>query len=160
MSHNKDERELLNNSCFNLQFRRDIRRERPGQPAYFRWVVQFVLLEEIEFLKKIKIALGCGRIYEDNKNQARFVVQDIDSLYKIVIPFLSDYKLSEKRKKDFFLWKQAVKLLYKNKGKITRKWKKKDFQKIMEIQKKIQGYKLKPKSAKWLSEADLITKNR
>lgn len=158
MSHNAEGGKILNNSCFNLQFRRDVRHDRINEPTYYSWKAQFVLLEEIGLLKKINTLLGCGRIYE-NKNQARFVVQNIDNLHNIVVLFVKDYQLSGKRKNDFQLWAKAIGIIYKNKRKSLKKWKKEDLQKIIEIQKKMQGYKTKPKKSKWLSVAELI-KNR
>lgn len=158
MSHNMktDENgEILNNSCFDLQFRRDVRYKRTNQPTYYRWKVQFVLLEELELLKKINSLLDCGKIYT-NKNQARFIVQNIDNLYNTVIPFIKDYKLSGDKKKDFQLWSEAVSVIYKNKRKSLRNWKRRDLQKIIEIQRKMQKYKLKPKELKWLSVAESL----
>lgn len=154
MKINKEE-EILNNSCFDLQFRRDVRYNRINQPTYYRWKVQFVLLEKLETLKKVNALLDCGKIYT-NKNQARFVVQNIDNLYNIVIPFIKDYKLSKDRKNDFQLWAEAVGIIYKNKRKSLKKWRRKDLQKIIEIQKRMQTYKLKPKELKWLSVAESI----
>ena len=146
---------ILNNSCFNLQFRRDIRYKRTNQPTYYRWKVQFVLLNELETLKKINALLDCGKIYI-NKNRARFVIQNIDNLYNVVIPFIRDYKLSKDRKNDFQLWAEAVGIIYRNKRKSLKNWKRKDLQRIIEIQKRMQTYKLKPKELKWLSVAESL----
>ncbi len=156
MSHNIEGEKILNNSCFNLQFRRDIKHNRINQPTYYRWKVQFILLEEIELLNKISNIFGCGKIYV-NKSQPRFVVQNIDNLYNIVVPFFKDYQLSgEKRKKDFSLWAEAVGIIYKNKRKNLKNWKRKDIQRIIEIHKEMQRYKLRPREAKWLSVAELM----
>src|SRR3989344_1173659 len=50
--------DLVNNdSCFDLQFRKDTRHERTNSPTYYRWKSQFVVTvpkEQIKILEKTK----------------------------------------------------------------------------------------------------------
>ena len=145
-------------ACFDLQFRKDVKHNRPKNPTYYRWKAQFVILlnkEETELLKKIKTGLGCGRIHL-SKDKARYSVQNIDNLYNIIIPLFKQYQLPENKKKDFGLWSKALKIIYRNKGKSLLKWKKKDFQRLIELQKLAQRYKEKSRSSKWISIAESL----
>ncbi len=148
-------------SCFDLQFRRDVRYERPNQPAYYRWKAQFVITSEKgakKSLEEVKNILGCGKIYF-GKNQIRYLVQNIDDLYNSVVSFFKEQEFSENKKRDFALWSEAVGVIYKNKRKSLAVWKKKDFQKLMGIQKLMQKYKAKKQpNFKWLSEAESIVR--
>ena len=53
---------LVNNDgCFDLQFRKDTRRERTNSPTYYRWKAQFVVTspkEDVKILEKIKKAVS------------------------------------------------------------------------------------------------------
>lgn len=150
-----------NNGCFDLQFRRDIRHERLKKPTYYRWKVQFVIVlseDKIKSLEKTKNTLNCGKIHF-TKNRIRYSVQDVDSLYNIIIPFFKKYQLSGNKKEDFNLWAEALEIIYRNKGKNLAIWSRKDFQRLIEIQKAIQKYKIRRhQSFKWLSTADSIAK--
>lgn len=146
--------------CFDLQFRRDIRHERLNKPVYYGWKVQFVIvtrLDDEELLKKIKNTLKCGSIHFARGDQVRYSVQDIENLYNIIVPFFKKYPLSGKKKKDFELWTDAIRILYKNKGKFLNNWNKEDFLRLIEIQKLMQQYKSKrSRGFKWISIAESI----
>ena len=77
------------NACFDLQFRKDIRKERLDSPTYYRWKVQFIMTrpkENKKTLENIKKELNCGNVHTV-KNQARFSVQNINEIENEVIPF-------------------------------------------------------------------------
>ncbi len=153
---------LINNeSCFDLQFRRDIRYERRNQPTYYRWKAQFVITlgeNDIKPLNKVKNILNCGEIHFV-KNQIRYSVQNIDDLYDLIVSFLEKQELSGNKKKDFTLWSEAIGIIYKNKGKSLAIWKKKDFQRLIDIHKSMQKYKTKKQMGlKWISIAGSIAK--
>lgn len=152
---------LVNNSgCFDLQFRKDIRRERTNSPTYYRWKTQFIVTvpkEQLKILEKIKRAIGCGRIHII-KNQARFSVQKIDDIANYIIPFFKKNKLIEKKKKDFELWQRAVYIIYQNKGKYIAKWKKNDLLSLIQIHKSTFKYKNNPRESKWIKMAQNFIK--
>ncbi len=146
--------------CFDLQFRKDVRHERPKAPAYYRWKIQFVITEKkanLNLLERIKNVFGCGKIYVSG-NQIRYSVQNIDEINAFIVPYFKKHTLVEKKKKDFDLWAKAVEIIYKNKRKYLGSWKKDDFKKLIEIQKSIQKYKDRPKRLKWIKIADEIAK--
>ncbi len=148
--------------CFDLQFRQDIKHKRINSPTYYRWKVQFVITESgqnLNILEKIKNILRVGKIHIIN-NQSRYSVQDIDEIKNKILPYFEKYPFNNIRKKnEFELWKKAVEIIYRNKGIPLLKWKKKDFQQIIDVQKKIQQYKEKPKQSKWLSVAEELIKS-
>ncbi|MDO8436529.1 MAG: LAGLIDADG family homing endonuclease [bacterium] len=156
--------------CFDLQFRRDIRHERLGKPVYYSWKVQFVInirRDDDKLLKKIQNALNCGQIHF-TQSEVRYSVQNLENLKNIIIPFFNKYPLSGKKKMDFGLWIEAIYIIYRNKRKnmnikkgirgfISTNWNKKDFQRLIEIQKLMQQFKSKrPRGFKWISMAELI----
>ncbi len=60
-----------NDGCFDLQFRKDTRRERTNSPTYYRWKAQFVVtgpkesakvLQKIKYFIKNKNGFICCRI--------------------------------------------------------------------------------------------------
>ena len=120
---------LVNNSgCFDLQFRKDTRHKRLNSPTYYRWKLQFVITapkENYKLMEKVKKYIGCGEIHI-TENQIRFSVQKIDDINNIIVPFFRKNKLLENKKKDFELWKKAVEIIYKNKGRYLGKWQKND----------------------------------
>jgi len=62
-----------NDACFDLQFRKDTRRERTNAPTYYRWKAQFVITgskDSKKLLEKVAKELGCGKV-SVSKNQAR-----------------------------------------------------------------------------------------
>lgn len=150
------------NCCFDLQFRKDTRRERAGLPTYYRWKVQFVVTlpkEKVKIFKKIKGILSCGCITV-NKNQARFSVQKIEDINNFIVPFFTKNKLNNIKKKDFELWQRAVSIIYGNKGKHIAKWKKSELLSLVQIHKSTAKYKNKPRQAKWMEMAKSIAKTQ
>lgn len=151
---------IKENGCFDLQFRRDVRHKRTGTPTYYGWKAQFVImgpLDKEDLLKEIQNTLNCGRLHYITGTQLRYSVQAIDDLYNIIVPFFRKYQLSGKKKHDFELWAEAIKILYQNKGKRLNQWPKESFQYLIDIQKSIQQYKAKKnQSSKWLPTAEAI----
>ncbi|MEK7562525.1 MAG: LAGLIDADG family homing endonuclease [Patescibacteria group bacterium] len=152
---------LVNNDgCFDLQFRKDIRRERANSPTYYRWKAQFVVTspkDNIKLLKKIKKEIACGEI-TISKDQARFSVQKISDIAETVVPFFKKNLLADKKKKDFELWARGVEIIKKNKGKYLATWKKSDLHSLLEIHKSSAKYKNRPRSPKWLDMARALSK--
>lgn len=110
--------------CFYLTYRSETKYNRPGKPVYYRWLPYFAITlreDDVEILKKIQNALGCGRIYFLKRNKKRgdrmgyLGVQHINDLFNKVMPFFKRYPLRAKKKHDFALWCRALKILYKNK---------------------------------------------
>ncbi|MEK7664467.1 MAG: LAGLIDADG family homing endonuclease [Patescibacteria group bacterium] len=152
---------LINqSSCFDLQFRKDTRYERPNSPTYYRWKVQFIVTApkgKLSLIKKIRKTLRCGNIHII-KNQARFSVQKIDDVVKFVIPFFNKNHLAGKKKKDFELWQKAVEIIYRNKGKYIAKWGKNDLISLIEIHKLTSKYKNRPRKSKWVENEKLMVR--
>src|SRR3989344_2887010 len=153
--------DLINASgCFDLQFRKDTRHERTNSPTYYRWKIQFVVAVQKEDSKKlehIKKAFACGKISQ-GAGQARFSVQDIDDIADCVIPYFHKNRLADNKKKDFELWKKAVEIIHKNKGKYILKWKKSDLLSVIEIHKSSLKYKENPRPSKWIQMAQDLAK--
>lgn len=154
--------EVVNKSgCFDLQFRKDARRERTNSPTYYRWRAQFVVTapkENSRITQKIKNAVGGGKVYFTG-NQARFSVQKIDDIAEFVIPFFHKNSLAGNKKRDFELWRKAVEIIYGNKGKQILKWKRSDLLTLIEIHKAMENYKSKNKKEKWLDMAKTIAQS-
>lgn len=143
-----------------MQFRKDIKYNRPNSPTYYRWKAQFAIAEPLQkkdLLESVKKILKCGKVHS-GKNQARYSVQDIEEIKKTLIPYFKGCQLSGVKKKDFELWAAAVEIIYRNKRKILSFWERTDFEQLMEIQKAIKKYKEKPKQAKWISMAEELSK--
>ena len=150
-----------NDGCFDLQFRKDTRRERTNSPTYYRWKVQFIITspkENIKILEKIEKEFDCGKVTV-SKDQARFSVQKIDDIAEVIIPFFRKNLLGGNKKKDFDLWSKGVNIIHNNKGKSLVSWKKSDLMQLIEIQKAGVKYKNKPRQSKWLEMAQAFTKN-
>jgi len=146
---------VSDDGCFDLQFRKETRKERVNSPTYYRWKVQFVITvpkEKARVLNKIKNFWNCGQICLCG-NQARYSVQKIDDLAHIVIPFFRKNPLMGKKKKDFELWVKAVEIIKKNKSKPLINWKKNDIYSLIEIHKSCAKYKKRPRKSKWLEAA-------
>ncbi len=149
-----------NDGCFDLQFRKDTRRERTNSPTYYRWKAQFVVTgpkESAKVLQKIKNEMGCGEVCI-SKDQARFSVQRIADIACVVVPFFRKNHLAEKKKKDFELWAKGVEIIQKNKGKYLASWKKNDLCTLIEIHKSSVKYKNRPRACKWLDMAKALSK--
>lgn len=153
--------ELVNNDgCFDLQFRKDTRHERTNSPTYYRWKAQFIVTcpkNEIKILEKIKKDLKCGQV-STSKNQARFSIQKISDISKIVVPYFKKNQLSQNKKKDFELWAKGVNIIQENKGKYLSAWKKNDIYTLIEIQKSSAKYKKNHREPKWLEMAKVLSK--
>ena len=158
---------IQKSSVFNLQFRRDVRYERLNHPAYYRWKAQFIVVSNTnrkKLIYNIKSILNCGKIYS-NKNQIKYIIQKIDDLYNIVIPFLKDKIIPnnsptdiDQIQKKLNLWIRAVKIIYRYKGKKLTAWNKKDLQDILEIHKLMHKNK-NSRKFKWISVAKNISIN-
>ncbi|TRZ64125.1 MAG: hypothetical protein D4Q79_02270 [Spirochaetia bacterium] len=153
--------------CFALNYRRDIRHDRGKRsgikPVYFYWDIQFAIVlreDDKEILDKIKKALGCGKVTGPNKNgSVRFQSTDINDLSEKIVPFFEKHKLHAKKKFDFQLWKEAVKLFKRNQrlglnikiggGFSKTNWDPKDLKRLTEIREEMIGYKSKRKQWKW-----------
>lgn len=153
--------ELVNNDgCFDLQFRKDIRRERTNSPTYYRWKTQFIVTSpkaDVKVLEKIRKELDCGQVCI-SRDQARFSIQKISDIAATVVPFFRKNCLANKKKKDFELWCKAVEIIERNKGKNLADWKKNEVCSLIEIQKSSAKYKNRPRAPKWLEQAKLFSK--
>lgn len=142
---------ILNEICFNLQFRKDTKTDRPNSPTYYRWKAQFVVTAPADEEKKLEGLLKifkCGRIHII-KNQARFSIQNISELENTVVPYFTTNP-PQKKLKDFELWAKAIRIISKNKGKFLSDWEKEDINNLVSIQKAIVKFKDKPRTSKWL----------
>ena len=152
---------LVNNDgCFDLQFRKDTRRERTNSPTYYRWKAQFVVTNpknNVKVLKKIKNEIGCGEV-TISKDQARFSVQKICDIADVIVPYFKKNCLKDKKKKDFELWAKGVEVIQRNKGKYLASWKKNDMCTLIEIHKSSAKYKNRPRQSKWLEMAKTLSK--
>lgn len=161
MKSNSNFSTLLNNdSCFDLQFRKDTRRKRTNSPTYYRWKIQFIVTtpkDNSKILGKFKKIIGCGNI-SITKNQARFSVQDINDIANIVVPFFRKNQLLGNKKNNFALWQKAVDIIHSNKGKYIVKWKNNDLLSLIQIHKSIAKYKNKPRQSKWIAMAKSMVK--
>lgn len=148
------------NACFDLQFRKDVRKERLNSPTYYRWKVQFIITgpkENIKIIERIKKELNCGNVHVI-KNQARFSVQNINEIENSVIPFFIKNKLSGNKKKDFELWQKAASIIVKNKGVYISKWEKSDLLSLMHIHTSIAKYKHNHREPKWIDMAKILSR--
>jgi hypothetical protein len=116
--------------CFAVKFRRDRKRNTNGTfREYYYWGVEFVIVlksDDLELLKLIGAALGCGKISQTRTgNQIRLSVQNPRQLKDKVISFFKTYRLHGKKRHDFKLWCEAVEILAKYRDGIlnTRKGK-------------------------------------
>lgn len=153
--------EVVNNDgCFDLQFRKDTRKERTNSPTYYRWKAQFVVTtkkDSAKILQKIKKELCCGQVCAVG-NQARFSVQNIGDIFGAVIPYFRKNSLQGNKKRDFMLWEKAVEIIQKNKGKPMQSWKKNELASLIEIQKSSAKYKIRQRQPKWLQMAKTFAK--
>lgn len=146
--------------CFDLQFRKDTRKERTGSPTYYRWKIQFIITvskEALPTLKKIQKILNSGSISEA-PHQVRFSVQNVQEIFESVVPYFEKHALTSERKRDFELWKKAAEIIYQNKGKTLATWKKHDLMSLLHIHQSIAKYKQNPRKAKWMEMAKTLAK--
>jgi len=151
--------------CFALKFRRDIKTERKNSPTYFYWNAEFAIClrkDDEEILRMIKNIFKCGGISIDKRGYVRYSVSDITNLVTRVIPFFDLYKLKAKKRFDFELWKEAVKILEKNKKKNVNvakgmpgfqktDWNQNDLERLLEIHNRIALYKGSVSRSKWIN---------
>jgi len=161
--------------CFGLQFRKDIRHERPGKPVYYSWKAQFMIAarkDELCLFKRIKYTFGCGEIYNQKKDdeanmEIHYCVSNLDDLKNIISPFFKEHQLQAKKRYDFELWAEAIDIMYRNKKKtlnITRgqkgfsknKWDKNDLSRLITLHSKMQKYKATRPNG--LKHIDMATK--
>ncbi len=150
--------------CFALKFRRDIRRERKNVPIYFYWDLEFAIvlnINDTDILYQIQKTLECGTINSSERGYTRFSVKDHKDIRDKVVPFFSKYSLRAKKKFDFELWKEAVKIFDRNqrtkinveKGKNGFQkviWNSDDIERLKAILQNMKNYKGGTHSAKWL----------
>ena len=141
--------------CFGFQYRKDVRHERAGSPAYYSWKAQFMITarkDEKELFERIKEYFGCGNIYNELDREIHYCVSDADNLKNIISPFFKKYQLQGKKKNDFILWAEAVDILCRNKKDKTNVqkgvrgfskncWSKEDLHRLLEIHSAMQKYK-------------------
>lgn len=111
---------------FGLNFRRDIRYKRKGQPVYHRWLPVFAInisFDDRKIVEGIKDTLGCGIISVLKRGQVYYAVNDFDDILNKVIPFFGRYKLRAKKAESFRRWKEAVLILARVKKRHTNLFK-------------------------------------
>ena len=159
--------------CFDLQFRREVRKERNDSPVYYRWSAQFVINlreKDLELIQKLPAVFHCGTVHTPH-GWARFSVQDIGNLYHVILPFFRKYPPHGNKQRDFELWAKAVEILYLNrtikrthKGTrsfLWKKWKRKPFQRILKLHQLMQPYKsTRPQGYKWIKDSCLPIENK
>ncbi|KKS24125.1 MAG: hypothetical protein A2736_01645 [Candidatus Yanofskybacteria bacterium RIFCSPHIGHO2_01_FULL_41_27] len=132
--------------CFYLTYRSEMRHERAGSPTYFRWTPYFAInirADDREILEKIKNLLNCGHIYLLKEgSMAHYIIQNMDDLFKKILPFFNKYPLRAKKRYDFELWSQALKIMYKHKKDKTRCTPAEN-QKLFAIRENMRAYKSK-----------------
>lgn len=143
--------------CFGLQFRKDIRHKRLSTPVYYSWKAQFTICarkDELELFKRIKDYFGCGNIYNELDKEIHYCVSKIEELENIISPFFKKYQLQGKKKFDFILWAEAIKIILRNKKLKTNvqkglhgfqktNWNENDLVRLLEIHTEMQKYKSK-----------------
>lgn len=144
--------------CFALKFRRDVKHDRKNKPAYFYWDAEFAInlkADDREILERIAHTLECGRV--GNKNKAgtvRYSVNNTDDLVHKITVFFQKHKLQAKKRFDFELWEEAVRLLHKNRGRRTNlsevantargqgvAWDQKELKRLEELHEEMKKYK-------------------
>ena len=94
--------------------------------------------DNLPLLKKVQKTLKCGAIYYQNEKRPnhsacyRYEVDNIKSQKEILIPFFEKFPLLGTKRKDYFLFKQIVELVYQKKHKDP-----KVIQKIIRLKKKM-----------------------
>lgn len=137
--------------CFFLTYRKEVKRNRLGNPKYYRWSAGFAMTlreDDVEILKQIRDTLECGNVYflntKDNRagRQAYFGVQNIDDAYNKILPFFRKFPLRAKKRYDFGLWSKALELIY-TKKKDRESYTTKDHRLLKEIRTQMRVYKQK-----------------
>ena len=151
--------------CFALKFRRDVRYDRPNKPVYFYWDIEFAIMlkaDDVGILEAIRDTLDCGRSSINKRGGARYAVNQIDDLLDKIVPFFDKHPLYAKKRFDFELWKEAAKLMYRNRGLRTnvstadskdvekKSWDSFDIKRLEAIRKEMSKYKGGNRTWKWL----------
>ncbi len=105
--------------CFSLKFRKDKKKNKLDGKVreYFYWAVEFAIVlraDDSDILNLIRSTLSCGHV-TFSSHQARFSVQNSKELAEIIIPYFRKHQLRAKKRGDFELWSEAVKILDNNK---------------------------------------------
>ena len=139
--------------CFALKFRRDVRHKRKNKPIYFYWDIEFAILlkaTDREILEAIQKTFNCGSISQSKREHVRYSISNMDDLKEKLVPFLEKYPLRANKRFDFNLWKKALTLLHKNKGKRRNLWELSDTENLERIQKEMGRHKGSNRTWKWL----------
>lgn len=95
----------------------------------------------------------------NKRGQVRFQATDINDLSNKIAPFFEKYQLYAKKRFDFNLWKEAVKIFKRNqrpalnvskKGFYKTNWNSEDLKRLKEIYNEMRKYKNNTKPSKWL----------
>lgn len=84
--------------------------------------------DDAPVLDSIAKALGCGKVYPEKRDgrnpMANYIVDDIDSLYGIIIPIFERYPLRAKKAREFVVWKSAVTMMFQitRRRKVNTRW--------------------------------------
>lgn len=98
--------------CFSLTYRKD-------KGKYFYWKASFAISlrsDDTEIIRSIKEYFNCGNISFSSDN-VRFEITNPDLLADRIVPFFENHALIGKKRNDFELWKEAVRIIVKNKRK-------------------------------------------
>lgn len=107
--------------------------------------------------------LKCGRISVTKTRSVRYEVSDVRDLSERIVPFFERYSLRAKKRLDFKLWKEALRILIRNRqikeGPERKKargfqkieWIPADLERLKEIHHEMGVYKSKRGPLKWLS---------
>lgn len=104
--------------------------------------------DNLPLLKKVQETLKCGAIYYQNEKRPnhsacyRYEVDNIKSQKEILIPFFEKFPLLGTKRKDYFLFKQIVELVYQKKHKDPEV-----IQEIIRLKKKMNN------RARWVRES-------
>jgi hypothetical protein len=127
---------------------------RKDKEKYFYWKASFAIAlrkDDKSVLESIKEYFGSGNISYSRKN-IRYEITDPEILNKDIIPFFEKHQLIGKKKNDFNLWKEAIRIIVKNKRKsinsskgcrgfINKEWNKDDLVRLSQIRENMQLYK-------------------
>ena len=86
--------------------------------------------DDSPILFEIAKALGCGYVRPNerkggkSKPQAVYLCDDIESLYEVIVPLFERYALRAKKARDFAIWKEAIRLMFRitRRRKINTRW--------------------------------------
>lgn len=141
--------------CFALKFRQDIKKNRTNSPVYYYWDIEFAIVlrsDDKDLLEKIMTTLGCGRIsLTKNGESVRYAINNLDDLLNKIVLLFDKHKLQGKKKFDFELWKEALLILSRNRGKNALN--KDNIKRLIEIHNSMKNFKSRGKEWKWIHKA-------